>query len=85
MNNCAGVSRDIILSKEAFEVLVRASLRQLHNPCQQCLSMVTRELLSLAEESEPVEVLRCGSPLAHMVGVFFVVLAGPANNCVFQT
>jgi Dynamin central region len=59
MNNCAGVSRDIILSKEAFEVLVRASLRQLRSPGLECLSMVTREMLQLAEESEPPAVRRC--------------------------
>ena len=59
MNNCAGVSRDIILSKEAFEVLVRSSLQQLASPGHQCLSMVTRELLQLAAESAPTEVARC--------------------------
>ena len=63
MNNCAGVGRDVIVSKEAFEMLVRASMQQLHGPTQQCLSMVTRELLQLAQGAEPAEVLRCGTPL----------------------
>lgn len=64
MNNCAGVGRDVIVSKEAFETLVRASLQQLHSPTQQCLSMVTRELLHLAQDAEPAEVMRCATPAA---------------------
>jgi hypothetical protein len=65
MNNCAGINRDIIVSKEAFEQLVRSSIQQLHSPTQQCLSMVTRELLQIAQEAEPVEALRCAGLTVH--------------------
>lgn len=37
LNNSAGVNQPLIVAKEAFEVLVRKSLRQLRNPGLQCL------------------------------------------------
>jgi hypothetical protein len=61
MNNCAGISRDVIMSKDAFEQLVRCSIEQLHSPTQQCLSMVTRELLQIAQDAEPTEALWCAT------------------------
>ena len=60
MNNCAGVGGDVVLSKGAFEVLVRAALQQMRTPAAECLRLVARELLLLADLSAPAEMERCG-------------------------
>jgi Dynamin central region len=60
LNNCAGINKPLVVAKEAFEVLVRKSLRQLHNPGMQCLELVTKELLRITEECMLVEITRCG-------------------------
>lgn len=62
MNNCAGLSRDVMLSQDALEAIVNKTLEQLRNPGLQCLSMVTTELMRITEECTPAEISRC-SPL----------------------
>jgi hypothetical protein len=58
MNNCAGVSRDVMLSQDALEAIVHKTLEQLRNPGLQCLNMVTTELLRIADECTPAEICR---------------------------
>lgn len=59
MNNCAGVSRDVMLSQDALEAIVNKTLEQLRNPGLQCLNMVTTELTRITEECTPPEISRC--------------------------
>lgn len=59
MNNCAGVSRDVMLSQDALEAIVHKTLEQLRNPGLQCLAMVTQELLRISDECTPSEIHRC--------------------------
>lgn len=58
MNNCAGVSRDVMLSQDALEAIVNKTLEQLRNPGLQCLNMVTTELTRITEECTPPEISR---------------------------
>eukprot|EP00892_Ulva_mutabilis_P006287 jgi/Ulvmu1/402/UM001_0409.1 len=58
MNNCAGVSRDVMLSQDALEAIVHKTLEQLRNPGLQCLAMVTQELLRIGDQCTPTEILR---------------------------
>lgn len=59
MNNCAGVSRDVMLSQDALEAIVNKTLEQLRNPGLQCLNMVTTELMRISDECTPPEISRC--------------------------
>lgn len=59
MNNCAGVSRDVMLSQDALEAIVHKTLEQLRNPGLQCLAMVTQELLRIGDDCMPAEIQRC--------------------------
>jgi hypothetical protein len=61
MNNCAGVSRDVMLSQDALEAIVNKTLEQLRNPGLQCLNMVTTELMRITEECTPPEISRYSS------------------------
>jgi Dynamin central region len=77
MNNCAGVSRDVMLSQDALEAIVNKTLEQLRNPGLQCLHMVTTELMRITEECTPPEISRCCSRASS-----FASACGSHARCV---
>lgn len=85
IKNGAGVSGNLLVPQEPFEVLVRRSISQLLAPSLQCKESVHEELIKISEQACPKEASRfpfLQRALAHSVMEFIRLGSDPAEAMI---